>query len=185
VLSELLQPIRPKSALSGVKKELARVKQKAAVELPLSKEEAKRVGGPAQAAELWPCREAELSPCVPLYSPLMLTGFSWPFSAHPLPVSPLPAGCEGGCLRRDLERRGQVAAGGSAEPAGRAAGVPPEAGDCCGRPPGADDLGVEGGCWQGSVGAARPLLAVLGGMRGVQPAAEALGGCTLSLGSQK
>ncbi|XP_010015730.1 PREDICTED: U3 small nucleolar RNA-associated protein 14 homolog A-like, partial [Nestor notabilis] len=43
VLSELLQPIRPKSALSSVKKELARVKQKAAVELPLSKEEAKRV----------------------------------------------------------------------------------------------------------------------------------------------
>ncbi|NXI93985.1 UT14A protein, partial [Psophia crepitans] len=43
VLSELLQPIRPKSALSGVKKELVRVKQKKAVELPLSKEEAKRV----------------------------------------------------------------------------------------------------------------------------------------------
>ncbi|KAM6253747.1 U3 small nucleolar RNA-associated protein 14 homolog A [Porphyrio hochstetteri] len=43
VLSELLQPIRPKSALSGVKKELTRVKQKKAVELPLSKEEAKRV----------------------------------------------------------------------------------------------------------------------------------------------
>ncbi|KFP13340.1 U3 small nucleolar RNA-associated protein 14 A, partial [Egretta garzetta] len=43
VLSELLQPIRPKSALSSVKKELSRVKQKKAVELPLSKEEAKRV----------------------------------------------------------------------------------------------------------------------------------------------
>ncbi|XP_057253960.1 U3 small nucleolar RNA-associated protein 14 homolog A [Pezoporus wallicus] len=43
VLSELLQPIRPKSALSSVKNELTRVKQKAAVELPLSKEEAKRV----------------------------------------------------------------------------------------------------------------------------------------------
>ncbi|NXS99384.1 UT14A protein, partial [Jacana jacana] len=43
VLSELLQPIRPKSALSQVKKELIRVKQKKAVELPLSKEEAKRV----------------------------------------------------------------------------------------------------------------------------------------------
>ncbi|NXT90482.1 UT14A protein, partial [Anhinga rufa] len=43
VLSELLQPIRPKSALSNAKKELTRVKQKAAVELPLSKEEAKRV----------------------------------------------------------------------------------------------------------------------------------------------
>ncbi|XP_029852957.1 U3 small nucleolar RNA-associated protein 14 homolog A [Aquila chrysaetos chrysaetos] len=43
VLSELLQPIRPKSALSSVKKELARVKQKKAVELPLSKEEAERV----------------------------------------------------------------------------------------------------------------------------------------------
>ncbi|XP_074003266.1 U3 small nucleolar RNA-associated protein 14 homolog A isoform X1 [Numenius arquata] len=43
VLSELLQPIRPKSALSNVKKELIRVKQKKAVELPLSKEEAKRV----------------------------------------------------------------------------------------------------------------------------------------------
>ncbi|KAM6056947.1 U3 small nucleolar RNA-associated protein 14 homolog A [Theristicus caerulescens] len=43
VLSELLQPIRPKSALSSVKKELTRVKQKKAVELPLSKEEAKRV----------------------------------------------------------------------------------------------------------------------------------------------
>ncbi|XP_075369200.1 U3 small nucleolar RNA-associated protein 14 homolog A [Mycteria americana] len=43
VLSELLKPIRPKSALSSVKKELTRVKQKKAVELPLSKEEAKRV----------------------------------------------------------------------------------------------------------------------------------------------
>ncbi|XP_055674005.1 U3 small nucleolar RNA-associated protein 14 homolog A isoform X1 [Falco peregrinus] len=43
VLSELLQPIRPKSALSSVKNELTRVKQKKAVELPLSKEEAKRV----------------------------------------------------------------------------------------------------------------------------------------------
>ncbi|NXH74547.1 UT14A protein, partial [Hydrobates tethys] len=43
VLSELLQPIRPKSALSSMKKELTRVKQKKAVELPLSKEEAKRV----------------------------------------------------------------------------------------------------------------------------------------------
>ncbi|NXS35467.1 UT14A protein, partial [Pomatostomus ruficeps] len=43
VLSELLQPIHPKSALGSVRKELARVKQKAAVELPLSKEEAKRV----------------------------------------------------------------------------------------------------------------------------------------------
>ncbi|NXU22181.1 UT14A protein, partial [Thalassarche chlororhynchos] len=43
VLSELLQPIRPKSALSSVKKDLTRVKQKKAVELPLSKEEAKRV----------------------------------------------------------------------------------------------------------------------------------------------
>ncbi|NWU45313.1 UT14A protein, partial [Hylia prasina] len=43
VLSELLQPIHPKSTLSSVRKELARVKRKAAVELPLSKEEAKRV----------------------------------------------------------------------------------------------------------------------------------------------
>ncbi|NXL20350.1 UT14A protein, partial [Setophaga kirtlandii] len=43
VLSELLQPIHPKSTLGGVRKELARVKRKAAVELPLSKEEAKRV----------------------------------------------------------------------------------------------------------------------------------------------
>ncbi|NWQ81991.1 UT14A protein, partial [Columbina picui] len=43
VLSELLQPIRPKSTLSSVKKELTRVKQKKAVELPLSKEEAKQV----------------------------------------------------------------------------------------------------------------------------------------------
>ncbi|NXJ69378.1 UT14A protein, partial [Rostratula benghalensis] len=43
VLSELLQPIRPSSALSNVKKELIRVKQKKAVELPLSKEEARRV----------------------------------------------------------------------------------------------------------------------------------------------
>ncbi|KAM9373918.1 U3 small nucleolar RNA-associated protein 14 homolog A [Phaethornis superciliosus] len=43
VLSELLQPIHPKSALSRVRKELRRVKQKAAVELPLSKEEAQRV----------------------------------------------------------------------------------------------------------------------------------------------
>ncbi|KFQ57895.1 U3 small nucleolar RNA-associated protein 14 A, partial [Pelecanus crispus] len=43
VLSELLQPIRPKSALSSVKKDLTRVKQKKAVDLPLSKEEAKRV----------------------------------------------------------------------------------------------------------------------------------------------
>ncbi|NWZ33400.1 UT14A protein, partial [Brachypodius atriceps] len=43
VLSELLQPIHPKSTLGSVKKELARVKRKAVVELPLSKEEAKRV----------------------------------------------------------------------------------------------------------------------------------------------
>ncbi|XP_065585878.1 U3 small nucleolar RNA-associated protein 14 homolog A [Cyrtonyx montezumae] len=43
VLSELLQPIRARSALSSVKKELSRVKQKKAVELPLSKEEAERV----------------------------------------------------------------------------------------------------------------------------------------------
>ncbi|XP_058669837.1 U3 small nucleolar RNA-associated protein 14 homolog A [Ammospiza caudacuta] len=43
VLSELLQPIHPKSTLGSVRKELARVKRKAAVELPLSKEEAKRV----------------------------------------------------------------------------------------------------------------------------------------------
>ncbi|XP_068007981.1 U3 small nucleolar RNA-associated protein 14 homolog A [Melanerpes formicivorus] len=43
VLSELLKPIKPKSALGSVKKELSRVKQKKAVELPLSKEEAKRV----------------------------------------------------------------------------------------------------------------------------------------------
>ncbi|KAM8799944.1 U3 small nucleolar RNA-associated protein 14 homolog A [Eudromia elegans] len=43
VLSELLQPIKPKSALSSVKNDLTRVKQKKAVELPLSKEEAERV----------------------------------------------------------------------------------------------------------------------------------------------
>ncbi|NXF23275.1 UT14C protein, partial [Rhodinocichla rosea] len=43
VLSDLLQPIHPKSTLGSVRKELARVKRKAAVELPLSKEEAKRV----------------------------------------------------------------------------------------------------------------------------------------------
>ncbi|NXM61683.1 UT14A protein, partial [Illadopsis cleaveri] len=43
VLSELLQPIHPKSTLGSVRKELARVKQKAVVELPLSKEETKRV----------------------------------------------------------------------------------------------------------------------------------------------
>ncbi|NXF74181.1 UT14A protein, partial [Sclerurus mexicanus] len=43
VLSELLQPIHPKSALGSVKKDLARVKRKAAVELPLTKEETKRV----------------------------------------------------------------------------------------------------------------------------------------------
>ncbi|XP_064015320.1 U3 small nucleolar RNA-associated protein 14 homolog A [Pogoniulus pusillus] len=43
VLSELLKPIKPKSALGSVKKELSKVKQKKAVELPLSKEEAKRV----------------------------------------------------------------------------------------------------------------------------------------------
>ncbi|NWW34831.1 UT14A protein, partial [Panurus biarmicus] len=43
VLSELLHPIHPKSTLGSVRKELARVKQKAAVEVPLSKEEAKRV----------------------------------------------------------------------------------------------------------------------------------------------
>uniref|UniRef100_A0A8D0F880 Uncharacterized protein n=1 Tax=Strix occidentalis caurina TaxID=311401 RepID=A0A8D0F880_STROC len=48
VLSELLQPIRPKSALSTVKKELTKVKQKKAVELPLSKEEAERVSGPSR-----------------------------------------------------------------------------------------------------------------------------------------
>ncbi|NXA84564.1 UT14A protein, partial [Thryothorus ludovicianus] len=43
LLSELLQPVHPKSVLGSVKKDLARVKRKAAVELPLSKEEAKRV----------------------------------------------------------------------------------------------------------------------------------------------
>ncbi|NXL64521.1 UT14A protein, partial [Chordeiles acutipennis] len=43
VLSELLQPIRRASALSSVRKELSKAKQKAAVELPLSKEEARRV----------------------------------------------------------------------------------------------------------------------------------------------
>ncbi|NXS63181.1 UT14A protein, partial [Brachypteracias leptosomus] len=43
VLSELLQPLRSKSALGSVRKELNRVKQKKPVELPLSKEEAKRV----------------------------------------------------------------------------------------------------------------------------------------------
>ncbi|NXD27459.1 UT14A protein, partial [Spelaeornis formosus] len=43
LLSELLQPLGPASALRSVRKELARVKRKAAVELPLSKEEAKRV----------------------------------------------------------------------------------------------------------------------------------------------
>ncbi|NXO80521.1 UT14A protein, partial [Sitta europaea] len=43
LLSELLQPIHPKSTLGSVRKELARVKRKAPVELPLSKEEAKRV----------------------------------------------------------------------------------------------------------------------------------------------
>ncbi|XP_035397326.1 U3 small nucleolar RNA-associated protein 14 homolog A isoform X2 [Cygnus atratus] len=43
VLSELLQPIRAQSALSSVKKELSRAKQKKAVELPLSKEERERV----------------------------------------------------------------------------------------------------------------------------------------------
>ncbi|NXW47606.1 UT14A protein, partial [Nyctiprogne leucopyga] len=43
VLSELLQPIRRTSALSSVRKELTKVKQKKAVELPLSKEEARRV----------------------------------------------------------------------------------------------------------------------------------------------
>ncbi|XP_051486491.1 U3 small nucleolar RNA-associated protein 14 homolog A [Apus apus] len=43
VLSELLQPLCPKSALRSVRKELSRVKQKKPVELPLSKEEAKRV----------------------------------------------------------------------------------------------------------------------------------------------
>ncbi|NXQ57304.1 UT14A protein, partial [Anthoscopus minutus] len=43
VLSELLQPIHPKSALGSVRKELARVKRRATVELPLNKEEAKRV----------------------------------------------------------------------------------------------------------------------------------------------
>ncbi|XP_071613903.1 U3 small nucleolar RNA-associated protein 14 homolog A [Heliangelus exortis] len=43
VLSELLQPVHPKSALGRVRKELSRVKRKKAVELPLSKEEAQRV----------------------------------------------------------------------------------------------------------------------------------------------
>ncbi|XP_040428029.1 U3 small nucleolar RNA-associated protein 14 homolog A isoform X2 [Cygnus olor] len=43
VLAELLQPIRAQSALSSVKKELSRAKQKKAVELPLSKEERERV----------------------------------------------------------------------------------------------------------------------------------------------
>lgn len=48
VLSELLQPIRPRSALSSVRKELSRVKQRKAEELPLSKEEAKRVSSGAE-----------------------------------------------------------------------------------------------------------------------------------------
>ncbi|NXC46810.1 UT14A protein, partial [Penelope pileata] len=43
LLSELLRPIRAQSALSSVKRELSRAKQKKAVELPLSKEEAERV----------------------------------------------------------------------------------------------------------------------------------------------
>lgn len=50
VLSELLQPIRAQSALSSVKKQLSKVKQKKAVELPLSKEERERVCGPAWVA---------------------------------------------------------------------------------------------------------------------------------------
>ncbi|NXU49037.1 UT14A protein, partial [Turnix velox] len=42
-LQELLQPLRPKPALRAVAKEISRVQQKKPVELPLSKEEAKRV----------------------------------------------------------------------------------------------------------------------------------------------
>uniref|UniRef100_A0A493TMP9 Uncharacterized protein n=1 Tax=Anas platyrhynchos platyrhynchos TaxID=8840 RepID=A0A493TMP9_ANAPP len=50
VLSELLQPIRAQSALSSVKKQLSKVKQKKAVELPLSKEERERVRGHVRVA---------------------------------------------------------------------------------------------------------------------------------------
>lgn len=76
VLSELLQPIRPKSALSSVKKELSRVKQKKAVELPLSKEEAKRVSGPVQAAE---GGSGLTGPAEPLRAPLLLSAADWLF----------------------------------------------------------------------------------------------------------
>ncbi|KFV18818.1 U3 small nucleolar RNA-associated protein 14 A, partial [Tauraco erythrolophus] len=67
VLSELLQPIRPRSALSSVKKELTRVKQKKAVELPLSKEEAKRVVLQNRRAEqlVFPLKQ-EIATVVPL-----------------------------------------------------------------------------------------------------------------------
>lgn len=50
VLSELLQPIRAQSALSSVKKQLSKAKQKKAVELPLSKEERERVRGHVRVA---------------------------------------------------------------------------------------------------------------------------------------
>ncbi|KFZ65277.1 U3 small nucleolar RNA-associated protein 14 A, partial [Podiceps cristatus] len=67
VLSELLRPIRPKSALSSVKKELTRVKQKKAVELPLSKEETKRVVLQNRRAEqlVFPLKQ-EIAAVVPL-----------------------------------------------------------------------------------------------------------------------
>lgn len=43
LLSELLQPVSTSSALGSVRKQLRRVKEKKAVELPLSKEESERV----------------------------------------------------------------------------------------------------------------------------------------------
>lgn len=49
-MSDLLGPIKASSLLGAVKKQLNRVKQKKAVELPLSKREAQRVSEWAESA---------------------------------------------------------------------------------------------------------------------------------------
>lgn len=61
-----------------MKKELTRVKQKKAVELPLSKEEAKRVSGPVQAAE-GEVLTLRGSKAEPLRAPLLLSDAGWLF----------------------------------------------------------------------------------------------------------
>lgn len=139
------------------------------------------------------CREqrgSELSPQYPL--PLPDAGIAF------LCLSCSAPGGEGGCLRHHLEGRGEVAAGGPAEPARGAAGVPPAAGHRHGDPAGESNLGLEGGDWRshswggsgalarvapGSAGAGRCLPAVLGAVaevRKAQPVADTPGRCPLS-----